>query len=134
MIRRQPRSTRTDTLFPYTTLFRSDGDINRHLPPAIDGVAGVDDLGFNDSAAGFLRRKIRAREKHHADRKAVGQGLVTRIGDRIVEEADGQVHVDASAIASLAVRSHRATVPTRLPRTNGRGDNAALGRERKSVV
>src|SRR3546814_10076059 len=35
MIRRPPRSTRTDTLFPYTTLFRSDhlhaagGD---HLP------------------------------------------------------------------------------------------------------
>src|SRR3546814_7717010 len=25
MIRRQPRSTRTDTLFPYTTLFRSYG-------------------------------------------------------------------------------------------------------------
>src|SRR3546814_13479242 len=26
MIRRPPRSTRTDTLFPYTTLFRSDSD------------------------------------------------------------------------------------------------------------
>src|SRR3546814_1267618 len=26
MIRRPPRSTRTDTLFPYTTLFRSSGD------------------------------------------------------------------------------------------------------------
>src|SRR3546814_6800948 len=26
MIRRQPRSTRTDTLFPYTTLFRSARD------------------------------------------------------------------------------------------------------------
>src|SRR3546814_11406271 len=26
MIRRPPRSTRTDTLFPYTTLFRSYGD------------------------------------------------------------------------------------------------------------
>src|SRR3546814_12461175 len=25
MIRRPPRSTRADTLFPYTTLFRSDG-------------------------------------------------------------------------------------------------------------
>src|SRR3546814_9200656 len=25
MIRRPPRSTRTDTLFPYTTLFRPDG-------------------------------------------------------------------------------------------------------------
>src|SRR3546814_1565489 len=29
MIRRPPRSTRTDTLFPYTTLFRSRHD---HLP------------------------------------------------------------------------------------------------------
>src|SRR3546814_13952659 len=30
MIRRPPRSTRTDTLFPYTTLFRSDGHIFGH--------------------------------------------------------------------------------------------------------
>src|SRR3546814_8548667 len=30
MIRRPPRSTRTDTLFPYTTLFRSEGqDVER---------------------------------------------------------------------------------------------------------
>src|SRR3546814_5905962 len=28
MIRRPPRSTRTDTLFPYTTLFRSRGPAN----------------------------------------------------------------------------------------------------------
>src|SRR3546814_2328646 len=28
MIRRQPRSTRTDTLFPYTTLFRSKRDLD----------------------------------------------------------------------------------------------------------
>src|SRR3546814_13606951 len=28
MIRRSPRSTRTDTLFPYTTLFRSAGRAN----------------------------------------------------------------------------------------------------------
>src|SRR3546814_14765711 len=27
MIRRPPRSTRTDTLFPYTTLFRSTADV-----------------------------------------------------------------------------------------------------------
>src|SRR3546814_11446823 len=32
MIRRTPRSTRTDTLFPYTTLFRSGGIFTR--PPA----------------------------------------------------------------------------------------------------
>src|SRR3546814_9024073 len=28
MLRRPPRSTRTDTLFPYTTLFRSDFDLS----------------------------------------------------------------------------------------------------------
>src|SRR3546814_21192971 len=32
MIRRPPRSTRTDTLFPYTTLFRSVDD-GRHAGP-----------------------------------------------------------------------------------------------------
>src|SRR3546814_1460667 len=36
MIRRPPRSTRTDTLFPYTTLFRSsrDRDARDHGGPA----------------------------------------------------------------------------------------------------
>src|SRR3546814_3068090 len=38
MIRRPPRSTRTDTLFPYTTLFRS---CRRRDPPAGDRPAGV---------------------------------------------------------------------------------------------
>src|SRR3546814_4921055 len=33
MIRRPPRSTRTDTLFPYTTLFRSPR--RRRLPPRL---------------------------------------------------------------------------------------------------
>src|SRR3546814_14511351 len=32
MIRRPPRSTRTDTLFPYTTLFRSPA-VNYRVPP-----------------------------------------------------------------------------------------------------
>src|SRR3546814_18024751 len=65
MIRRPPRSTRTDTLFPYTTLFRSknaDADLERtvadrqyahadaqvrrirHFAPIIDFEAGDDGL------------------------------------------------------------------------------------------
>src|SRR3546814_18043630 len=40
MIRRPPRSTRTDTLFPYTTLFRSAriklGEIAKGMDPADD--------------------------------------------------------------------------------------------------
>src|SRR3546814_1502544 len=35
MIRRPPRSTRTDTLFPYTTLFRSSGATAVTLVPAM---------------------------------------------------------------------------------------------------
>src|SRR3546814_6646253 len=41
MIRRPPRSTRTDTLFPYTTLFRSkitaSGKYKKYDPVAVDG-------------------------------------------------------------------------------------------------
>src|SRR3546814_6648351 len=39
MIRRPPRSTRTDTLFPYTTLFRSGHHLVQYLSP--DVVAGA---------------------------------------------------------------------------------------------
>src|SRR3546814_14761441 len=61
MIRRPPRSTRTDTLFPYTTLFRSAGIAvvparQDHLRRVIDDVGNllvaevrgraVDDIAF----------------------------------------------------------------------------------------
>src|SRR3546814_3408836 len=38
MIPRPPRSKRTDTLFPYTTLFRSD-DADRIVAPAVERLA-----------------------------------------------------------------------------------------------
>src|SRR3546814_12787586 len=37
MIRRPPRSTRTDTLFPYTTLFRSKASSKEKAAPAKRG-------------------------------------------------------------------------------------------------
>src|SRR3546814_15864708 len=46
MIRRPPRSTRTDTLFPYTTLFRSAaGDAPL---PVVDADQGFDFEGFDE--------------------------------------------------------------------------------------
>src|SRR3546814_17565981 len=39
MIRRPPRSTRTDTLFPYTTLFRSNGARPTVPAPIVPGCA-----------------------------------------------------------------------------------------------
>src|SRR3546814_5901904 len=40
MIRRPPRSTRTDTLFPYTTLFRSQWAVSSAVEHCVD-IAGV---------------------------------------------------------------------------------------------
>src|SRR3546814_11942648 len=56
MIRRPPRSTRTDTLFPYTTLFRSRGVINvvtgeQGFGSAITAHAGIQKIVFTGSTA-----------------------------------------------------------------------------------
>src|SRR3546814_6462724 len=61
MIRRPPRSTRTDTLFPYTTLFRSD----RGRPRPIGTAAGLIELLSGHAA---LRRS----EYFRPDRGGLG--------------------------------------------------------------
>src|SRR3546814_17215160 len=66
MIRRPPRSTRTDTLFPYTTLFRSlalstafaagDSDLSAKTPTmtqSVVAVAGVDWFRANSRVMGL---------------------------------------------------------------------------------
>src|SRR3546814_6506694 len=77
MIRRPPRSTRTDTLFPYTTLFRSagrpaasPGGAAPRRPAAADpaGPETADDGGARDRAG--AARQIRPdphRSRRHAD-------------------------------------------------------------------
>src|SRR3546814_15250902 len=62
MIRRPPRSTRTDTLFPYTTLFRSGPgvaaapDIHLRTLAALDSVnfAPGADWSYNNGAYALL--------------------------------------------------------------------------------
>src|SRR3546814_2715231 len=52
MIRRPPRSTRTDTLFPYTTLFRSGvSQFSPTSPGPAQGCSG-DSLGGSDGEGG----------------------------------------------------------------------------------
>src|SRR3546814_3179227 len=66
MIRRPPRSTRTDTLFPYTTLFRSDDLHRAHLRRPGD-------------------RPARKRRAQHVDRAgACGQSRAN-VGDELVD-------------------------------------------------
>src|SRR3546814_2043533 len=67
MIRRPPRSTRTDTLFPYTTLFRS---------------VGLGQL----VAAGLERRRLR--EPHDLDLRGRPHGCRAQRGRLDVRVAD----------------------------------------------
>src|SRR3546814_15767046 len=52
MIRRPPRSTRTDTLFPYTTLFRSAGK------KAFDAMTPEHEQWVDDMMAGLSRQDM----------------------------------------------------------------------------
>src|SRR3546814_16233243 len=58
MIRRPPRSTRTDTLFPYTTLFRSGGGgcRSRGAGPRRHVLSFLPPAGFADRAGLATRR------------------------------------------------------------------------------
>src|SRR3546814_2485507 len=66
MIRRPPRSTRTDTLFPYTTLFRSviarlDRRVQRHRTV----VESVLDLADREEARKEMRRQLLRLKRPH---------------------------------------------------------------------
>src|SRR3546814_19291790 len=64
MVRRPPRSTRTDTLFPYTTLFRSDmvRHVLRHRPVSGERAA-ADGEGPGDPALGVIDHLVAARQR-----------------------------------------------------------------------
>src|SRR3546814_3862758 len=72
MIRRPPRSTRTDTLLPYTTLFRSD---QHRLGDALGAVAA--DVAGHLAAAGRMADEDRVFEVQMLDqrRQVVGVGI-----------------------------------------------------------
>src|SRR3546814_5573680 len=89
MIRRPPRSTRTDTLFPYTTLFRSIvGDV------IIGKEGGADALDGAHRVEGRVRGEIMLRRTVGFEECAVA--------------AEGLVEVDL-----LAVGQHRAATDRR---------------------
>src|SRR3546814_20485582 len=97
MRRRPPRSTRTDTLFPYTTLFQSVGEIGRHTAP----LAGPERQLRRD-----MRRRHRPeqaelpfRDRPHARCRAKAQFDVVREVEVVAE------------IAALATRTGRPPVP-----------------------
>src|SRR3546814_15800407 len=86
MIRRPPRSTRTDTLFPYTTLFRSRQPItgNGDIMTAFDGITyqkGASVLGMFENYVGekTFQKGMRAYIQDHKFGNATANDLVDSI-------------------------------------------------------
>src|SRR3546814_5886294 len=105
MIRRPPRSTRTDTLFPYTTLFRSlrveqrAGERSGFV--ALEPAAGIDQLGERSGVA--LRETVRAE--------------TLDLLEDLVDELRGVILLQHQRTDALAVRLHVAAVAPRRHRT-----------------
>src|SRR3546814_344775 len=86
MIRRPPRSTRTDTLFPYTTLFRSH---RYSCLPVIEIIGGPYKVCHNWKVKGMAILSLR---RNH-------NGIIFSVSTRITQIAS---HVE-SFLANVAV-------------------------------
>src|SRR3546814_18229808 len=101
MITRPPRSTRTDTLCPYTTLFRSQpelgaalaGERQAHQPACMGDhevdVGRLDQLGGHDQVALVLAVLVVDDHDH-----TPGAQFFEQFGDR------GEAHAPAPAVSS----------------------------------
>src|SRR3546814_7095022 len=93
MILRPPRTTRTDTLFPYTTPFRSvSHPLNAYI------VSAIDTASINSCADSMMRRRSRlsATAPAHKDKNTIGSAVddwtsaISRdesVSDAIIPEA-----------------------------------------------
>src|SRR3546814_901686 len=124
MIRRPPRSTRTDTLFPYTTLFRSDDLVQA------DGVAGGSAVAPAIQAGAVRRRELvdATRGQYRVEH---GHALPVRDRDRL---AHGPGHPDPREVLvaaqfgeddrDLRIADVRAEFLLDVGRDLGRGESA----------
>src|SRR3546814_7185275 len=110
MRRRPPRSTRTDTRFPYTTLFRS---ARRHLVIAEDQFLGDAAAHRNGQVrvhlVAVIAVAVALRQAHHHAKRAAARddgGLVDRVRRRLVE---GDQRMASLVIGGHPLRSEEHT-------------------------
>src|SRR3546814_5383699 len=97
MIRRPPRSTITDTLFPYTTLFRSIGG---HLHPVDDG---EQDRTRPDE--GQVRQL--ARRHPHLERRAAGMGDLAGRSEEHTSELQSLMRISSAVFCLKKKKEQR---------------------------
>src|SRR3546814_16688957 len=90
MIRRPPRSTRTDTLFPYTTLFRSpfQTELDTAFAPLALLVTGAHDQRSRLLVTARLRAL--GRLAPGGDRMAAARGAAFAAAVRVVDRVHGR--------------------------------------------
>src|SRR3546814_17805937 len=105
MIRRPPRSTRTDTLFPYTTLFRSPQlrlvtlDAERPNAPPVEIVPEREETLAGGSMVGdkiilaYLQDAKTVAEMVHLDGTPAGDVPIPGIGTAEIGRASGRERV-----------------------------------------
>ena len=92
-------------------LLADEVDVDRHLAPAVDGVAEVEDFGLDDAAAAFLGAQVGLGQEHHADGDGALGRLVAGVADVFPEKDLRDLDVDAGTVAGLAVGVDGAPVP-----------------------
>src|SRR3546814_18571075 len=121
MIRRPPRSTRTDTLFPYTTLFRSregalaDGDPALPRRMALSGIARQVVTGLvageaPGEGAGVLDAEVHAAPAHrrvHVRRVAAEERAAGLVGRRLLHRNVEAVAAPPAGDAGIGSASRR---------------------------
>src|SRR3546814_14176638 len=122
MIRRPPRSTRTDTLFPYTTLFRSPGDkvksgrsIYPHVVSTEEPVVKLPDLinvSKREAEAVLQSYGVQVKELVYRWDEARDMALEVEYAGRKIEHGTALTH-DAAVVLYLS---------------------EVFGRDRKSIV
>src|SRR3546814_3953936 len=95
MIRRPPRSTRTDTLFPYTTLFRSKlkaGPAPRKLPPNPRSSGGYSG-GNKTGSGGRAYSKSKGKSSSYSSGNGNSQGKVARRSEEHTSELQSLMRI-----------------------------------------
>src|SRR3546814_18425959 len=103
MLRRPPRSTRTDTLFPYTTLFRSVGaddlDVERlqrapEMRHAIAPCGAGAGVAENAVLVGIERNRLAMPVNIRAGRIHIGQSALALDNTEVHQTHGPVVHID----------------------------------------
>src|SRR3546814_9203567 len=102
MIRRPPRSTRIDILFPYTTLFRSMSTLSSEACMQAQGTESGPDSG-----ASALKEELTS------DAKQLGNSAQRRVEEE-AEKRKGGIASQAKSVGSALDRAARDRKSTRL--------------------